>query len=307
MDKIERTLGQLFQGRDFEKQYEALKQQVFAYEPVKAFLQENQSDLNEQIVNQNLSKLYEFMTEHQKYRDKQDTLMPGYAPRLSLDGEYITVTYYPTEEKIQADRQRTIEKRIRSLYMPKQIMEATLDDFTIDNESRSAAFLSAGEFLSTYQQGATGMQKGLYIHGSFGTGKSFLLGAIAKDLALKGISSTLVYLPEFMREIKQSIADNSVGEKIQFAKETDILMLDDIGAESMTTWTRDEVLGAILQFRMQEELPTFFSSNYSMEQLETHLMFSNNGNEERMKARRIMERIRYLATEVELDGRNRRY
>ncbi|MBC2257331.1 primosomal protein DnaI [Listeria booriae] len=307
MDKIERTLGQLFQGRDFEKQYEALKQQVFAYEPVKAFLQENQSDLNEQIVNQNLSKLYEFMTEHQKYRDKQDTLMPGYAPRLSLDGEYITVTYYPTEEKIQADRQRAIEKRIRSLYMPKQIMEATLDDFTIDNESRSAAFLSAGEFLSTYQQGVTGMQKGLYIHGSFGTGKSFLLGAIAKDLALKGVSSTLVYLPEFMREIKQSIADNSVGEKIQFAKETDILMLDDIGAESMTTWTRDEVLGAILQFRMQEELPTFFSSNYSMEQLETHLMFSNNGNEERMKARRIMERIRYLAIEVELDGRNRRY
>ncbi|MBC2318627.1 primosomal protein DnaI [Listeria booriae] len=307
MDKIERTLGQLFQGRDFEKQYEALKQQVFAYGPVKAFLQENQSDLNEQIVNQNLSKLYEFMTEHQKYRDKQDTLMPGYAPRLSLDGEYITVTYYPTEEKIQADRQRAIEKRIRSLYMPKQIMEATLDDFTIDNESRSAAFLSAGEFLSTYQQGVTGMQKGLYIHGSFGTGKSFLLGAIAKDLALKGVSSTLVYLPEFMREIKQSIADNSVGEKIQFAKETDILMLDDIGAESMTTWTRDEVLGAILQFRMQEELPTFFSSNYSMEQLETHLMFSNNGNEERMKARRIMERIRYLAIEVELDGRNRRY
>ncbi|EUJ44115.1 primosomal protein DnaI [Listeria riparia] len=307
MDKIERTLGQLFQGRDFEKQYEALKQQVFAYEPVKAFLQENQSDLNEQIINQNLSKLYEFMTEHQKYRDKQDTLMPGYAPRLSLDGEYITVTYYPTEEKIQADRQRAVEKRIRSLYMPKQIMEATLDDFTIDNESRSAAFLSAGEFLSTYQQGTTGMQKGLYIHGSFGTGKSFLLGAIAKDLALKGISSTLVYLPEFMREIKQSIADNSVGEKIQFAKETDILMLDDIGAESMTTWTRDEVLGAILQFRMQEELPTFFSSNYSMEQLESHLMFSNNGNEERMKARRIMERIRYLATEVELDGRNRRY
>ncbi|EUJ36772.1 primosomal protein DnaI [Listeria weihenstephanensis FSL R9-0317] len=308
MDKIERTLGQLFQGRDFEKQYETLKQQVLAYSPVQDFLKANNEDINEQIINQNLSKLYEFMTEHQKYQDKKDTLMPGYAPRLSLNGDYITVTYYPTEEKIQADRQRAIEKRIRSLYMPKQIMEATMDDFTIDNESRSAAFLAAGEFLSTYQKGSTGMQKGLYIHGSFGTGKSYLLGAMAKDLALKGISTTLVYLPEFMREIKQSIADNSVGEKIQFAKETEILMLDDIGAESMTTWTRDEVLGAILQFRMQEELPTFFfSSNYSMEHLENHLMFSNNGNEERMKARRIMERVRYLAKEVELDGRNRRY
>lgn len=35
-------------------------------------------------------------------------------------------------------------------------------------------------------------------------------------------------------------------------------MLDDIGAEVMTSWTRDEILGSIMQFRMQENLPTFF-------------------------------------------------
>ncbi|HCJ4337398.1 TPA: primosomal protein DnaI, partial [Listeria innocua] len=122
-----------------------------------------------------------------------------------------------------------------------------------------------------------------------------------------GISTTLVYLPEFMREVKQSISDNTVGEKIQFAKETEVLMLDDIGAESMTAWTRDEVLGAILQFRMQEELPTFFSSNYNMDQLENHLMFAQNGTEEKLKARRIMERVRYLSKEVNLEGKNRRF
>ena len=37
-----------------------------------------------------------------------------------------------------------------------------------------------------------------------------------------------------------------------------VLILDDIGSEMNTQWVRDEVLGPILQFRMLEELPTFF-------------------------------------------------
>ena len=35
-------------------------------------------------------------------------------------------------------------------------------------------------------------------------------------------------------------------------------MIDDIGAESMTSWIRDDVLSVILQYRMQEQLVTFF-------------------------------------------------
>lgn len=307
MDKINQTLGNLFDGRDFDDRYQKLKQEVLAYPRVKTFLEENKDVLSEQMVNQNLSKLYEFMTENQKYEEKQETMMPGYAPRLSLNGEYITVSYYPTKEKVEADKRRAIERRMRSLYMPKQVLEADLEDFFTDEESRQVALVEAYQFLNSYSSANGERLKGLYIHGNFGTGKSYLLGAMAKELAVKGISSTLVYLPEFMREIKQSISDNTVGEKIQFAKETDILMLDDIGAEAMTAWTRDEVLGAILQFRMQEELPTFFSSNYTMNELESHLMFTGNGNEERLKARRIMERIRYLSKEVGLEGKNRRY
>ena len=36
-------------------------------------------------------------------------------------------------------------------------------------------------------------------------------------------------------------------------------MIDDIGAESMTSWIRDDVLSVILQYRMQEQLVTTFS------------------------------------------------
>ncbi|MWW17525.1 primosomal protein DnaI [Listeria innocua] len=305
MDNIERTLGQLFEGRDFEKEYQGLKQQVLHYQPIQDFFKENKEDITEQLINQNLSNLYEFMTQHKKFTEQEETLMPGYAPKLVLNGEFITVTYYPTKEKIEEDKRRAVERRIRSLYMPKQVVDANLADFYTDEESRKLALVEAYQFLNNYPPQNGERVKGLFIHGSFGTGKSYLLGALAKELALKGISTTLVYLPEFMREVKQSISDNTVGEKIQFAKETEVLMLDDIGAESMTAWTRDEVLGAILQFRMQEELPTFFSSNYNMDQLENHLMFAQNGTEEKLKARRIMERVRYLSKEVNLEGKNR--
>ncbi|WP_163653304.1 primosomal protein DnaI [Listeria sp. PSOL-1] len=306
MDNIERTLGQLFADQNFEQRYQSLKEAVLRYEPIKQFLKAHQSELSDTIINQNISNLYEFMTQHKAWQEQEPTLMPGYAPKLVLSGEFITVTYYPTPEKIASDRRKAIEKRVRSLYIPKQIVEASLENFYTDESSRLRALVSANEFIHTYQEKSNTRIKGLYIHGSFGTGKSYLLGAIARELALRGVTSTLVYLPEFMREIKQAISNNTVDDKIQFAKETEILMLDDIGAESMTAWTRDEVLGTILQFRMQEELPTFFSSNYNMNQLENHLTFSQNGSEEKLKARRIMERIRFLADELELEGKNRR-
>ncbi|WP_167629533.1 primosomal protein DnaI [Listeria valentina] len=306
MDKIERTLGQLFSGRDFEKEYNSLKEKVLRYEPIRAFLNEHADEVTEQLINQNLSNLYEFMTQDEQFRAKKETLMPGYAPKLVINGEFITVTYYPTPEKIEADKRKSVERRIRSLYMPKQILEASLDHFYTDEEERKRALVEAFDFLEHFSADAPERVKGLYIHGNFGTGKSYLLGAIARELALRGVTTTLVYLPEFMREIKQSISDNTVSEKIEFAKETEVLMLDDIGAEAMTSWTRDEVLGAILQFRMQEELPTFFSSNYNMKQLESHLTFTQNGMEEQLKARRIMERIRFLSKEIQLEGKNRR-
>ena len=103
--------------------------------------------------------------------------------------------------------------------------------------------------------------KGLFYMESFGVGKSYLLGAIANQFAEKGISSLIVYVPEFLREMKQSLGDQTLNEKLEAVKNANILMLDDIGAEAMSSWTRDEILGSIMQFRMQEQLPTFFSSN----------------------------------------------
>ena len=107
--------------------------------------------------------------------------------------------------------------------------------------------------------------------------------------------------------MKQSIQKDTVGEKLEAVKRSPILMIDDIGADSMSSWVRDDILGVILQYRMQEQLPTFFSSNFDMKQLEReHLSVTQRGEEEPLKAKRIMERVRYLAKEINMIGENRR-
>ena len=56
---------------------------------------------------------------------------------------------------------------------------------------------------------------------------------------------------------------------------------------------------------MEHELSTFLTSNLTIEELETHLSLVKN-NMDKVKARRIIERIKQLTTDMELISVNRR-
>ena len=106
-------------------------------------------------------------------------------------------------------------------------------------------------------------------------------------------------------DVKNAISSGLVKDKIDQVKTAQVLILDDIGAEQSSPWMRDEILQVILQHRMQENLPTFFTSNFSFADLEHHFANSKNGDET-WQAKRVMERIKFLAQEVHLEGENRR-
>ena len=56
---------------------------------------------------------------------------------------------------------------------------------------------------------------------------------------------------------------------------------------------------------MDNNLPTLFTSNLSIEELETHLSYSSN-KEDVLKAKRIIERIKKLTIEKEIISVNLR-
>ena len=147
--------------------------------------------------------------------------------------------------------------------------------------------------------------KGIYLHGTFGTGKTFILLKEAKELAKKRINVVFVYYPDFCREIKMNITTGTNEALINKCKQADILMFDDIGGEGNSSFVRDEVLGPILQYRMFALKPTFMSSNYSMSELEKHLAEAKDSSNV-VNASRVVERIKELMTEIELDDVNYR-
>ena len=56
---------------------------------------------------------------------------------------------------------------------------------------------------------------------------------------------------------------------------------------------------------MNHKLPTFFTSNLTIDELENHLSLTK-GSEDKVKARRIIERIKQLTKNIELISVNRR-
>lgn len=187
--------------------------------------------------------------------------------------------------------------------MPLTLKSAKMKEIFTDDANRLPAVKWLKTFYDTYEDNRN--QKGLYLHGSFGSGKTYLVCAMLNELAKKGVDITVVYYPELLRSLKESFDKEDFGSRMSRLKRTSILMLDDIGAESVTPWARDEILGTILQYRMDAMLPTFFTSNLTINELEEHLSNTKN-SVDKVKARRIIERVRQLTTDLCLISQNRR-
>lgn len=295
----------------FEERFEKMRRETIEHPKVQQFLKEHEDQVTKEMVDISLPKLYEYINQATSCCGCGNTksctnLLKGYVPTLYITRNVIDISYVPCEQKMREDERREVANMISSMHMPKDVLKATIKDLSINTSSRIKIANLAAEFVAEYKLTGELPKKGFYIYGEFGVGKSFVLGAIANELASLKVRSVVVFVPEFLREMKNAIGDNTLNEKIDYVKKAPVLMLDDIGAETMSSWTRDEILGTILHYRMSEELPTFITSNFEYNGLENHLKQSQKGDNEPMKAARIMERIKAVTTPVQLDGINRR-
>jgi len=227
-------------------------------------------------------------------------VISGHKPTLMPQNGRLQLTYEPCAFYKAGQHLRLLE----NFHMPKAMMNASYDNMYPD-VNREQIFALGMDFILNYKPGQ--YKKGMYIHGSMGSGKTYALCAIANELAKRGIGSAVVYFPELIANIKEGFNQEGSNERVlDRLKEIPVLMLDDIGSENVTSWMRDEVLGRLVNYRMMHQLPTFFTSNFDFAQLEIHYGQTTRNEYEPVKAARIIERIKALATPVELVGRNYR-
>jgi len=195
-------------------------------------------------------------------------------------------------------RNEAYHDNIEFFDIPKSIKNASLSDIYKD-KNRIDVIKKMKSYLSSYDGKR---EKAIYLHGSFGCGKTYLIAALFNEFAKRDIKGVVVHVPELLRGLKESFSSDYT-ERFNLIKKTPLLLLDDIGAEYLTAWGRDEVLEPILQYRMDEGLPTFFTSNFNLEELEKHLCTTQNSID-KVKARRIIERITQLSEAIELVSKN---
>lgn len=275
-----------------------LRAQILNNTKIRKFISQYQDQLTPEIINNSLSSLYEYYLA-QKH---DDPVTSGYRPELILSGQAITLKYVPKESKLAKEREQSIKKHVRLINLPLALHNVRLSQVEM-TPGRADAITGIQTFLVNYRK--NNHPKGLYLSGDFGVGKTYLLAGLANTVAAMNKQVIFLHLPTFIANLASHFSDNSLADEVQRIAQCDLLIIDDIGAETLSQWSRDEVLAVILQARMDNILPTFFSSNMAMKELEEHFKETKNAIDP-VKAARLMERVRFLAKEIVVSGSNRR-
>ena len=150
--------------------------------------------------------------------------------------------------------------------------------------------------------------RGLYVSGDLGTGKTYLCTALANSLVRNGEKVAFVKVSNFFNEMKSyyGSASEMIDRNIAVLKNAAYLFLDDIGSETVSEFVRDDILFRILDHRMENRKMTIFTSNLNKEELLKHYQYDRREKSNLMNARRLMERIDILSDSFVLSGPNMR-
>lgn len=301
MEKIQNKLSD-YQKRDYElalkRAYEAAKKDDDFNKLVNAL------KIKDEVAFRYTSKLEDSVKELKNCQGCKSLMecrnkINGYVYYPMLVDNRLEFNYVACKYK-----EEVLKNEIKGVFyyeMPFLIKQAKMKDIDPTDKARVEVIKWLKNFYDVYPKNQK--QKGLYLHGSFGSGKTFLIAALLNELAFKGAKTVMVYFPDFLMSLKNF--DDAYVDRINELKKADLLLLDDMGAQAISEWSRDEVLGSIVQYRMDNSLPTFFTSNYNLEELETKLSVTK-GKEEKIAARRIIERIKQLTEQIEMISVNRR-
>lgn len=108
---------------------------------------------------------------------------------------------------------------------------------------------------------------GIFLQGDTGLGKSHLsVATLAAVLeAHPRTQAVFVYVPEFLREARPSASRPD--ETFHRVVAADLLVLDDLGKEAGSVWTRAQI-EAVLHERARNKLPTIITTQPNIEELE---------------------------------------
>ncbi len=136
----------------------------------------------------------------------------------------------------------------------------TFDSFSLRQEENlaSAAVKSLREACEAAQAFAQKPHGWLVLTGDYGAGKTHLAAAIGNYRKKMGDPPLFVVVPDLLDDLRATFGSNSLttfDRRFYEIRTTPLLVLDDLGAQSMTPWVREK-LYQLFDYRYSAELPT---------------------------------------------------
>lgn len=142
--------------------------------------------------------------------------------------------------------------------------------------------------------------KGLYIVGGVGTGKTYEACALAKSFFEAGYSVRVTTSLAMLDSVSRSYEDPSTPGISTFTG-VDVLVIDDLGKENANAWALT-TLFQIVNSRYEDGKPTIYTSQYDLQSLQRRM----SRQRESESAEAIVSRICETSEVVRLGGKDRR-
>lgn len=158
-------------------------------------------------------------------------------------------------------RRDRFKKLFTAARIPPRYSKCSFNTFkSAPGTSQDNALLLAQKLVSDFP-----VDRGLLFMGPAGVGKTHLAVAIIRGLIEKGFAGVFCEFGSLLKEIQDSYNPISKSSELKVLApiyQTDVLVLDELGATIPTDWVRDTMY-QIINKRYNDEKLTIFTTNYS--------------------------------------------
>jgi len=225
-------------------------------------------------------------------------------------------------EKEEADRRKAesdrinakISRLIKDSGMRGRFTNRTFDKFEVNDNNRRA-YEKCKRYADSFpimlptkdERGNVTPPKkernGLFITGSYGTGKTHLASSIANQLMQGGTAVICMTMIDLLAKIKSSFDSDQNATEAEIMKlyeEIPLLIIDDIGSEQPTEWGSTRIY-SIINARYEAYMPTIVTTNYTGDELIRRMTPTYGGKlGDTRNAEKTLDRLREMCMGMEM-------
>ena len=232
-------------------------------------------------VKDNIARLTDFRNDYNYCKncpgiENCSKTIPHLSMRVSREGKFVNISYEPCAKLIEKIK---LDGRYLFADFPDEWKSSTARTMDLTEKRRPIV----KEFSKILNGDSS---RWLYVTGNHKIGKSFLLVTLCNEyIAANQGTVAIINAPTRIKEL----ADLSHTSKDEFAQmmlalgKVPLLLIDDFGEEYKSEYIRDTIIIPLLSEREHQNLLTFFTSEFSMEEIKKMYSMGLNSGEIRGK------------------------